>query len=81
MKQIKLTENAYNKLREKILKEESDPLYDVRTAFEDFYAAFKNAVIETSNYDDEGNKDYHPLLSQIKDNINFDAIEDILYKA
>lgn len=81
MKQVKLTEEAYNRLRDRLMNEEIDPFYDVKTTFEDFYAAFKNAVVETSKYDEEGNKTYHPFLSQIKDNIDFNAIESILYGA
>lgn len=77
MKKIKLTEESYNNLKKR-LTEQADPFYDVRTAFEDFKAAFDQCVVETSNYDENGRK-LHPFLEAIGQNINFDAIESILY--
>ena len=77
MKKVNLSEESYNNLK-KLLTESADPFYDVRTAFEDFKAAFDQCVIETSEYYENGKK-LHPLLEAIKQNINFDAIETILY--
>jgi len=62
----------------KRLTEEVDPFYDVRTSFEDFKAAFDQCVVETSNYSENG-RTLHPFLEAIEQNVNFDAIESILY--
>ena len=77
MKKVKLSEQSYNNLKKRIC-EMSDPFYDVRTCFEDFKAAFDQCVVETSEYSENGKK-LHPFLEAIGKNINFDAIEDILY--
>lgn len=77
MKKIKLTEESYNNLKKK-LTEEVDPFYDVRTTFEDFKAAFDQCAVATSDYNDNG-RTLHPFLEAIGQNINFDAIESILY--
>lgn len=78
MKKIKLNESSYQKLKRRLLDEEIDPFYDVRTTFEDFKAAFDQCAVETSDYEEEG-RTLHPFLEAISKNINFDAIEDILY--
>jgi hypothetical protein len=77
MKKVRLSEEAYNNLKKR-LTEEVDPFYDVRTAFEDFKAAFDQCAVETSEYSENG-KALHPFLKEIGQNINFDAIESILY--
>ena len=78
MKKIKLNESSYQKLKRRLLDEGIDPFYDVRTTFEDFKAAFDQCAVETSDYEEEG-RTLHPFLEAISKNINFDAIEDILY--
>ena len=77
MKTVNLKEESYEMLKKR-LNEEIDPFYDVRTTFEDFKAAFDQCVVETSDYEEEG-RTLHPFLEAISKNINFDAIEDILY--
>lgn len=78
MKKIKLNESSYQKLKRRLLDEEIDPFYDVRTTFEDFKAAFDQCAVETSDYEEDG-RTLHPFLEAIKQNIDFDAIESILY--
>ena len=77
MKKVKLSEESYNNLK-RILTEEVDPFYDVRTTFEDFKAAFDQCAVETSDYNENG-RTLHPFLEAIGNNIKFDAIESILY--
>lgn len=77
MKRINLNESGYQKLKRR-LDEEIDPFYDVRTTFEDFKSAFDQCAVETSDYDENG-RTLHPFLEAIKNNIDFDAIEDIFY--
>lgn len=88
MKKVKISEGSYNKLKDRIIKEISyDKLnmvnqrseslfYDVRTSFEDFYNALKDAVYE-SKYGDYGDGSINPYLQEI---IQYcEKIEDILY--
>ena len=77
MKTINLKEESYEMLKKR-LNEEVDPFYDVRITFEDFKAAFDQCVVETTDYEEDG-RTLHPFLEAIKQNINFDAIENILY--
>lgn len=78
MKKINLSEESYIKLKKK-LNEEVDPFYDVRTSFEDFKAAFDQCVVEVSLHNGNRERTLPTLLEVIRENVNFDAIEDALY--
>ena len=70
MKKVKLSEESFNKLKSKLVNEVTvgDAFYDVRTSFEDFWAALNNSIIESregEGYD--GTPKYNPFLLKIKE--------------
>ena len=85
MKTIKLSEESYNKLKNKLVNEISygtvdraygryDDLFsDVRSTFEEFYSALDDAIFKAKYDSREGEQTSNPYLEKIK------GCADIIY--
>lgn len=70
MKKVKLSEESFNRLKNKIVNETTvgESFYDVRTSFEDFWATLNNSIIESSEYDSyDDTPRYNQYLMKIKE--------------
>ena len=85
MKTIKLSEESYNKLKNKLINEISygtvdhaynranDLFWEVRSTFEDFYSALDDAMFNAKYDSREGEQTSNPYLEKIK------GCADIIY--
>lgn len=90
MKTIKLSEESYNKLKNKLINEISygtvdhaynranDLFWEVRSTFEDFYSALDDAMFNAKYDSRDGEQTRNPYLEKIKGCA--DIIYDILNK-
>lgn len=90
MKTIKLSEESYNKLKNKLINEISygtvdhaynranDLFWEVRSTFEDFYSALDDAMFNAKYDSHDGEQTRNPYLEKIKGCA--DIIYDILNK-
>lgn len=90
MKTIKLSEESYNKLKNKLINEISygtvdhaynranDLFWEVRSTFEDFYSALDDAMFNAKYDSRDGEQTSNPYLEKIKGCA--DIIYDILNK-
>lgn len=90
MKTIKLSEESYNKLKNKLINEISygtvdhaynranDLFWEVRSTFEDFYSALDDAMFNGKYDSRDGEQTRNPYLEKIKGCA--DIIYDILNK-
>lgn len=85
MKTIKLSEESYNKLKNKLINEISygtvdhaydranDLFWEVRSTFEDFYSALDDAMLNVKYDSRDGEQTRNPYLEKIK------GCADIIY--
>lgn len=85
MKTVNLSEEAYNKLKDKLVNEISygtvdhaydranDLFWEVRSTFEDFYSALDEAIFKVKYDSREGEQTSNPYLEKIK------GCADIIY--
>ena len=90
MKTIKLSEESYNKLKNKLINEISygtvdhaynranDRFWEVRSTFEDFYSALDDAMFNAKYDSRDGEQTRNPYLEKIKGSA--DIIYDIINK-
>jgi hypothetical protein len=85
MKTVKLSEESYNKLKDRLINEISygtvehaydrinDIFWEVRSTFEDFYSALGDAMFKAKYDSREGEQTSNPYLEKIK------GCADIIY--
>lgn len=85
MKTVKLSEESYNKLKDRLINEISygtvdhaydranDLFWEVRSTFEDFYSALDDAMLKAKYDSREGEQTSNPYLEKIK------GCADIIY--
>ena len=85
MKTVKLSEESYNKLKNKLINEISygtvdhaydranDLFWEVRSTFEDFYSALDDAMLNVKYDSRDGEQTRNPYLEKIK------GCADIIY--
>ena len=90
MKTVKLSEESYNKLKDRLINEISygtvdhaydranDLFWEVRSTFEDFYSALDEAMFKAKYDSREGEQTSNPYLEKIKGYA--DIIYDMLNK-
>ena len=90
MKTVKLSEESYNKLKNKLINEISygtvehaydranDLFWEIRSTFEDFYSALDEAIFKTKYDSREEEQTSNPYLEKIKGYA--DIIYDMLNK-